>query len=136
MKNSKIKALVSVLLLVAAILSGCAEGAQLQGAVKAPIQSAAAETPTAVFDGSGVVWQETPNSTCFAYVGYDKDFQKLAVIFRSSPDRVYVYSDFKQKDMDAFLADPSLGGYYNKYIKGQFACKRIDDGIAFFKKGK
>lgn len=90
---------------------------------------------TPAFDGSGLAWQETPRSTCFAYIGYDSDFEKLAVIFRSNESRAYIYADFTAHDMSEFLSAPSLGKYYNQNIKGQYASERIDDAEALMSAG-
>lgn len=133
------KRIAVALVLVVFLLTGCAKTTSAQGTIKSSVSSvpvAATPTPVKTFDGSGVKWQATPRSTCFAYVGYDKEFQKLAVIFRSNETRVYIYSDFTQSDMNNFLAADSLGEYYNENIKGFYDCERIDEGAAFFIKGK
>ena len=79
------------------------------------------------YDGSGLVWQETPESTCFAAVGYDDGYERLALIFRSNETRTYVYSEILAKDFDDFIHSDSLGSYYNKHIKGEYPCERIDE---------
>ena len=80
-----------------------------------------------VYNGEYIVWQETPKSTCFSYVGYDSGFEVLALIFRDNPTRTYLYSEFLMMDYRAFMAADSLGGYYNKNIKGEYPCERIDN---------
>ena len=71
-------------------------------------------------------WKSTPGSTCFSYIGYDSQHEKLAVIFRSNEDRAYVYSDFSASDWSEFKSADSLGSYYNKYIKGQYPSQKYD----------
>ena len=85
--------------------------------------------------GAGLVWQSTPNSSCFSWVAYDSGDEKLAVIFRSNETRAYVYSDFSQSDWDTFISASSLGSYYNTHIKGKYDCERYDDADAFRKNG-
>lgn len=79
------------------------------------------------YTGEGIAWQETPGSTAFAYVGYDSQYEKLAVIFRSNDSRTYVYSDFSIGDFLKFMEADSLGSYYNANIKNRYPCERIDD---------
>lgn len=71
-------------------------------------------------------WKSTPGSTCFSYIGYDSQHEKLAVIFCSNEDRAYVYSDFTAADWRNFTAADSLGSYYNAYIKGKYPSERYD----------
>lgn len=79
------------------------------------------------YTGEYIVWQETPGSTCFSYVGYDSKYEKLAVIFRDNSSRTYLYSNFDMNAYRTFMAADSLGSYYNKNIKGHYTCERIDD---------
>ena len=87
----------------------------------------AAEKAKDSFDASRFDWYSTPKSTCFSYIGYDEDAEELAVIFRSNETRTYVYSEFDADAFDTFSSDSSLGGYYNKNIKGKYSCTRYDD---------
>ena len=86
--------------------------------------------------GEDIFWQETPQSTCFIYVGYDPWEEKLGVIFRDNDTRAYVYSDFSQSDWNAFISASSLGSYYNAHIKGQYDCERYDDADALRSNGR
>lgn len=79
------------------------------------------------YTGEFIVWKETPDSTCFSYVGYDSKYEKLAVIFRNNSSRTYLYSDFTPSDYRSFMAADSLGSYYNKNIKGYYTSERIDN---------
>lgn len=134
------KKFLPLILAMAVLLAGCGQEAATRAAPE-PVQShalapASAPKPTskptptpapAVWDGSNIRWQDTPQSSCFVCVGYDSSAQKLAVTFRTSEDRVYVYSDFSQEDWDSFISADSLGSYYNKYIKGNYNSERYDD---------
>lgn len=132
------RALLLLLCLTALLqLVGCAVPVQakLPAETAAPKISAPPATKRA-FDGSGLVWQATPGSSCFSEIAYDAEFDVLAVIFRSNTTRVYLYYDFSAEDWTAFSSADSLGSYYNKNIKGQFSGDRIDDAEAFRKLGK
>ena len=123
-----------VLLLLCLVLvlqfAGCAVEANVSAAPSPTPRSTATPKPAATpkpFDGSGLVWQETPGSTCFSYIAYDPGHKVLAVIFRSNTTRTYLYYDFTASDWKNFTAADSLGSYYNKNIKGQYSGERIDD---------
>ncbi len=79
------------------------------------------------YAGIDIVWQETPRSTCFSYVGYDEDNEVLALVFRDNDSRIYLYAEFPAAEYHAFMSADSLGGYYNKHIKGEYPSERIDD---------
>ena len=86
------------------------------------------------YDGSGMVWEETPSSTAFCYIGYDEDEEILGVIFRSNESRAYIYYDFSWDEWDDFTSASSLGSYYNEYIKGQYDGDRYDDADALLER--
>lgn len=69
--------------------------------------------------------EDTPNSTAFSMIGYDKDAKVLLVEFRDSGSR-YLYFGFSSSDYKAFSSASSLGKYFNSNIKGQFDCERVD----------
>ena len=87
----------------------------------------AARTVPSLYDGRDVEWIETPKSTCFSYIGYDSENEILVVVFRESC-KVYYYEEFSRSNMDTFKAQYSLGGYYNKYIKGYYPCTKVQPG--------
>lgn len=99
----------------------------------APAQTASDPLPRTLYsenkeyDGRGIVWTATPNSSCFSYVGYDGRENILAVIFRSNESRAYLYRDFSSADYAEFVSADSLGKYYNACIKGYYDCERIDN---------
>jgi len=78
------------------------------------------------YTGEGLVWQQTPSSSCFSAVGYDDDHEMLALIFRDNQSAAYVYSEIWQSIYQELMAADSLGNYYNDNIKGQFPCERKD----------
>ena len=79
------------------------------------------------YDGAGLVWELTPESNAFYAIAYDKDAEMLAVMFRTSIGRAYVYSHFTEQDYNDFVLASTLGTYYNEHIKGHFRSHRIDD---------
>lgn len=68
---------------------------------------------------------ETPDSSCFSEVGYSAVREMLAVRFRSS-GAAYLYYEVPPEAWDAFCSAPSLGKYYNAYIKPAYASERWD----------
>ena len=76
------------------------------------------------FDVDDVIMQSTPDSSCFSEVGYDLDWKILIVKFRDSGS-VYTYLDFPADEWDKFISASSLGGWYNKHIKGKYEYERI-----------
>ncbi len=62
---------------------------------------------------------ETPNSTCFEYVGYDVNDRLLCVIFRDSK-MMYYYENVPYELWRDFVNASSLGGFYNEYIKPEY----------------
>lgn len=79
------------------------------------------------YTGEGLVWQETPDSDCFSYVGYDEGYEVLALVFRSNETRTYLYSEITGSDYQELLAADSMGRFYNRNIKGRYPRIRIDD---------
>ena len=77
------------------------------------------------FDLSEAGMYETPDSSCFSAVGYSAVREILAVRFRSS-GAVYIYSGVGPEVWADFSAAPSLGKYYNAYIKPVYASERWD----------
>ena len=67
---------------------------------------------------------ETPNSSCFSRVGYSEIWERLVVVFRES-GAMYMYYDVSSEEAEKFLDADSLGGYFNKYIKGQYDTERL-----------
>lgn len=107
-------------LLLTALLIGCSGVSE--ATTVTPIPTA---TPTiapaapAVFDVDNIDMESTPQSSCFSSVGYDSDFQVLAVVFRTT-GKMYVYYDFPESEWDNFINADSLGKYYNANIKGKY----------------
>lgn len=65
----------------------------------------------------------TPDSSCFSAVGYNADYEILAVTFRESGES-YLYLDFPRNEWEDFRSADSLGSYFNKYIKNNYACNK------------
>lgn len=64
---------------------------------------------------------DTDRSTCFSGVGYDTYLDDLYVKFRES-GKIYVYENVPQDVYDSLVNADSMGGYYNKEIKGYYYC--------------
>ena len=82
-------------------------------------------TTVHAFDVNCVKMQDTPGSSCFSEVGYDSVWEVLVVQFRNSGS-VYTYSNFPECEWDEFIAADSLGRWYNKYIKDNYECEKIN----------
>ena len=67
---------------------------------------------------------DTARSTCFSGVGYVEDGMLLYVQFRES-GRMYAYEGVSAETYQELLDAPSMGGYYNEYIKGLYVCHRL-----------
>lgn len=70
------------------------------------------------------VLQDTPRSTCFKQVGYDVQSQTLYLVFRTT-GAMYRYTGFPQEAWDSFINDSSLGGHFNRQIKGKYSYVRV-----------
>lgn len=79
------------------------------------------------YDGAGLVWQYTPNSSLFYAIAYDEGNHVLAVMFNSNKTRTYLYYGFSETTWDAFTSAESMGNYYNENIKGQYHGARIEE---------
>lgn len=70
------------------------------------------------------ILQDTPRSTCFKQVGYDAQSQTLYLVFRTT-GAMYRYTGFPQEAWDSFINDSSLGGHFNRQIKGKYSYVRV-----------
>lgn len=77
-----------------------------------------------IFDPEEIDLIATPKSTCFSEIGYDEWSETLVVVFRDSGS-MYIYKDFPKDEWEIFRVQRSIGGWYNKHIKGQYECERI-----------
>lgn len=69
--------------------------------------------------------EETPRSTCFSAIGYNRFTNTLQVQFRDS-GKNYSYDGISQELFNEFYNSDSLGRFYNENIKGKFKSTRID----------
>ena len=79
------------------------------------------------YNGDGLVWQYTPDSSAFYAIAYDVDELVLAVIFNSNKTRTYLYYGFSETAWEAFTGAEALGKYYDENIKGQYHGARIEE---------
>ena len=77
------------------------------------------------FDPMDIQTHTTPGSTCFSRIGYDAEREILLVQFRDG-GKYYAYIDLPESVYDDFTSADSLGGYYNKYIKGVYASEKME----------
>lgn len=77
------------------------------------------------YDLDAIDFVETPDSTAFSQIGYSENRQDLVIQFKES-GAYYVYHDVPGDVWDALLAADSRGGYYNREIKGNFDCEKIE----------
>lgn len=66
---------------------------------------------------------DTDESEAFSEIGYCSEYELLYVRFRNS-GQTYVYTGFDEYDWKQFQRAPSLGGWFNQNIKGQYSCYR------------
>lgn len=129
------KRLIVFIMLLAVILTGCAD--KTQKTAPQPSEAPKAEAHETVVESSKpsqkltgekadleAILFETPNSTCFSRIGYYESGKLLIVEFRDSGS-IYEYSKFSTEDWENFSSADSLGGYYNEHIKGNYPCERI-----------
>lgn len=84
------------------------------------------DTPIVNIDTENISWQPTPESDCFSEVAFDENTETLYVRFRSSGS-AYMYLKFSRNDWETFISQDSLGTWYNESIKGQYACRKIEE---------
>lgn len=83
-----------------------------------------ANVPLPIEDRDPPRLEDTPNSTCFSAVGYIDKENLLYVQFRNSGS-IYAYEGVSAETYQELLDAPSMGGYYNEYIKGVYVCHRL-----------
>lgn len=77
------------------------------------------------FDFDDIEMIETPDSSCFSEIGYDRGSGTLVVTFRDSGDS-YAYDEVPKSVWNDFFDAESMGSYYNQKIKGLFDCVKLD----------
>ncbi|MBO7670396.1 MAG: KTSC domain-containing protein [Oscillospiraceae bacterium] len=68
---------------------------------------------------------DTPDSTCFSSIGYDSSTGTLMVVFRDSGAK-YAYGEVPKTVYNELRDAESMGGYYNKNIKGKYDCTKVE----------
>lgn len=83
-------------------------------------------TPSKIgYELKDVDFIDTPDSTAFKQIGYNTKESDIVVQFKKSGD-YYVYYDVPKEVWDALVDADSKGGYYNKEIKGNYECEKLD----------
>lgn len=76
-----------------------------------------------VYESATKCVYNTPESTCFSWVGYDSRNNMLIVVFRDSGAE-YHYFDVPEDAWESFYDSTSLGQYFNSHIKGNYAYQK------------
>jgi KTSC domain len=63
------------------------------------------------------------SSTSLAKASYDRSRAFLQIHFKDGS--IYRYSNLPDPVFQAFIAAPSTGIFFNRYIRNQFSCIRI-----------
>ncbi len=100
-----------IVLLTALCLASCGSGLQTR------------QDALAVYETATKWVYNTPDSTCFSRVGYDRRNNVLIVVFRDSGAE-YHYFGVSEDVWESFYDSTSLGRYFNSYIKGNYAYKK------------
>ena len=77
------------------------------------------------FDWGQVSMQNTPESSCFSKIGYSANNEILVVTFRDKGTS-YAYYEVPQSIWEKLCQAESKGSYYNKEIKGQYYCEKLE----------
>ena len=120
--------LISFLIVIFLLLSACgARGPEvtITRSDPTPMPTTSAGTPISKNFHTDVDMIATPNSTCFSAIGWGSGTGTLVVTFRDS-GASYAYDEVPRKVWDALRSADSMGGYYNREIKGQYDCTRIE----------
>ena len=56
------------------------------------------------------------NSSAISKVGYDKENERLTVVFNHGAE--YEYSHIPEQEYKNLVSAPSVGRYYNQHIRG------------------
>lgn len=96
-----------IVLLTALCLASC--GADLQ----------TRQDELTVYESATKCVYNTPESTCFSRVGYDRRNNVLIVVFRDYGAE-YHYFDVPEDVWESFYDSVSLGRYFNANIKGNY----------------
>ena len=60
-------------------------------------------------------------SSAISYIGYDSSTKQMKITFKQS--KTYDYCGVPQNIFDAFLNAPSIGIYYDRYVKDKYNCR-------------
>lgn len=97
----------------------------IEASVTTPTPTTSAGTPISDDPSLYEITQiETPGSTCFSSIGYDSGTGTLVVTFRDS-GASYAYDEVPKSVWNKLKNADSMGGYYNKNIKGQYDCTKL-----------
>jgi len=99
--------------------------AEIQADYSLPKTTSAGTPINYSFDLGNVDMEDTPDSSCFSEIGYDEQNEVLVVVFRDSGS-MYAYYDVPEGVWDDLYFASSMGSYYNKNIKGQYDCEKIE----------
>lgn len=69
-------------------------------------------------NGAPTVVSYSPASTCIANLTYHRDTNELFMTFVSGGQ--YMIEDFPEIELERWVNSPSVGGYFNAFVKGTY----------------
>lgn len=69
-------------------------------------------------NGAPLVVSYSPASTCIANLTYHRDTNELFMTFTDG--RNYVIEDFPEIELERWVQSPSVGGYFNAFVRGNY----------------
>jgi hypothetical protein len=124
---SKRISLIIAIVLCVLLLSSCGKTeAEVKyiSVAPTPMPTTSAGTPINEDFHPDVEMIDTPDSTCFSSIGWDASTGTLVVTFRDS-GASYAYDEIPRSVWDGLRNADSMGGYYNKNIKGHYDCVKL-----------
>lgn len=97
---------------------------KVYASVATPLPTTSAGTPINEDFHPDVEMIDTPDSTCFSAIGWDSGTGTLVVTFRDS-GASYAYDEVPKSVWTELKNADSMGGYYNKNIKGYYDCVKL-----------
>lgn len=69
-------------------------------------------------DDDPTVVNYSPASTCIARLTYHRDTNELFMTFTDG--RSYVIPEFPEIELERWIKSPSVGGYFNAFVRGNY----------------
>ena len=79
-----------------------------------------------LFDGSSAEKRlNIKNSSLIKEATYNRLYNKLSIVFKNSPEDVYVYSGVSEETIEEFENSKSKGSYFQNYIKENYTTLKM-----------